>query len=139
MGTSHDGCVVRSTRGIQNERVASLSDAVGALEGRGDLIEARIAKLDVQLGKYKAQIKKMRPGPAQQGIKRRALQVCQGLPVCLPPPNLPLVHPSSPPSSPSSLAPGPQTHLRPLSPGAECGGRVKLPRGSLAGARRAQM
>ena len=83
----------------------SLSDAVGALEGRGDSIEARIAKLDAQLGKYKAQIKKMRPGPAQQGVKRRALQVSPPLSPTpsfsprLPPPPIPPVSPPPPPPS----------------------------------------
>lgn len=31
--------------------------------------------LDEQLAKFKEQIKKTRPGPAQDAIKRRALQV----------------------------------------------------------------
>jgi len=38
-------------------------------------MDDQIKKLDEQLLKYKEQIKKTRPGPAQDAIKRRALQV----------------------------------------------------------------
>ncbi len=38
-------------------------------------MDDQIKKLDDQLVKYKEQIKKTRPGPAQEAIKRRALQV----------------------------------------------------------------
>lgn len=41
-------------------------------------IDDQIRKLDEQLVKYKDQIKKARPGPAQDAIKRRALQVPPG-------------------------------------------------------------
>ena len=53
--------------------------------------------------KLKAQLKKMRPGPAQQGVKRRALQVRHGRAPALPfPPLLPLraAQPCGPPSPP---------------------------------------
>jgi hypothetical protein len=40
-----------------------------------DRTDDKIKKLDEQLAKYKDQIKRTRPGPAQDAIKRRALQV----------------------------------------------------------------
>lgn len=56
-------------------RDAKLSAAPVSFKCRSD---AQIAKLDEQLAKYKEQIKKTRPGPAQDAIKRRALQVHRG-------------------------------------------------------------
>jgi charged multivesicular body protein 5 len=38
-------------------------------------VDVKIKKLDDQLIKYKEQIKKTRPGAAQDAIKRRAIQV----------------------------------------------------------------
>lgn len=54
---------------------ASLDDATDRLQTRGDKADAQISKLDEQLAKYKEQIKRTRPGPAQDALKRRALQV----------------------------------------------------------------
>jgi len=42
---------------------------------RGDTVEDKIKKLDVELNRYKEQIKKTRPGPAQEAIKARAMRV----------------------------------------------------------------
>ena len=43
-------------------------------------MDERVKGLDEQLMKFKEQIKKTRPGPAQDGIKRRALAVRQACP-----------------------------------------------------------
>lgn len=42
---------------------------------RGDTVDEKIKKLDVELNRYKEQIKKARPGPMQDGIKARAMRV----------------------------------------------------------------
>lgn len=41
---------------------------------RGDTVDEKIKKLDVELNRYKEQIKKTR-GPAQDAIKARAMRV----------------------------------------------------------------
>lgn len=45
----------------------------------GNRTDEKIRALDEQLAKYKEQLKKTRPGPAQDAIKRRALQVRKSL------------------------------------------------------------
>ncbi|GFP88842.1 charged multivesicular body protein 5 [Phtheirospermum japonicum] len=42
---------------------------------RGDNVEEKIKKLDAELARYKEQIKKTRPGPAQEAVKARAMRV----------------------------------------------------------------
>lgn len=42
---------------------------------RGDSVDDKIKKLDAELARYKDQIKKTRPGPAQEAIKARAMRV----------------------------------------------------------------
>ena len=42
---------------------------------RGDSVDEKIKKLDMELVKYKEQIKKTRPGPAQEAVKARAMRV----------------------------------------------------------------
>jgi charged multivesicular body protein 5 len=42
---------------------------------RGDTVDEKIKKLDVELARYKEQIKKTRPGPAQEAVKARAMRV----------------------------------------------------------------
>lgn len=42
---------------------------------RGDTVDDKIKKLDAELSRYKEQIKKTRPGPAQEAIKARAMRV----------------------------------------------------------------
>ncbi|GFH30585.1 uncharacterized protein HaLaN_29467, partial [Haematococcus lacustris] len=54
--------------------VATIDETTDKLVSRGDRVDEQIKKLDEQLMKYKEQIKKTRPGPAQDAIKRRALQ-----------------------------------------------------------------
>lgn len=38
-------------------------------------MEEKIKKLDIELNRYKEQIKKTRPGPAQEAVKARAMRV----------------------------------------------------------------
>jgi len=42
---------------------------------RGDTVDDKIKKLDAELSRYKEQIKKTRPGPAQEAVKARAMRV----------------------------------------------------------------
>jgi charged multivesicular body protein 5 len=53
----------------------SVQDASDRITKRGDSVEDKIKKLDIELSKYKEQIKKTRPGPALEGIKARAMRV----------------------------------------------------------------
>lgn len=53
----------------------TLDETTDRLGARGDKVDDKIKALDEQLAKFKDQIKKTRPGPAQDAIKRRALQV----------------------------------------------------------------
>ncbi|CAN1298181.1 Vacuolar protein sorting-associated protein 60.2 [Linum perenne] len=58
--------------------VSDASDRVLSLfpiNKRGDTVEEKIKKLDAELNKYKEQIKKTRPGPAQEAVKARAMRV----------------------------------------------------------------
>ena len=45
------------------------------MDERGDNIDKKIAKLDVELKKYKDQMAKMREGPAKNAVKQKALRV----------------------------------------------------------------
>jgi charged multivesicular body protein 5 len=53
----------------------TLDDATGSLEKRGDGVDAKIKKLDLELARHREIIKKARPAPARDAAKRRALQV----------------------------------------------------------------
>eukprot|EP00898_Chlorokybus_atmophyticus_P008982 jgi/Chlat1/9085/Chrsp96S08366 len=56
----------------------SLEDANSSLGSRGDTVDDKartVRKLDAQLAQYREQIKRTRPGPAQEAVKRRAMQV----------------------------------------------------------------
>ena len=43
----------------------NLTDAISSVDSRGESIEKKIAKLDLELKKYKDQMKKMRDGPSK--------------------------------------------------------------------------
>ena len=45
------------------------------VDERGDSIEKKISKLDVELKKYKDQMAKMREAPAKNTVKQKALRV----------------------------------------------------------------
>ncbi|KAL1201418.1 Vacuolar protein sorting-associated protein 60.2 [Cardamine amara subsp. amara] len=53
----------------------SIQDASDRINKRGESVEDKVKRLDVELGKYKEQIKRTRPGPAQEAIKARAMRV----------------------------------------------------------------
>ncbi|CAM8912979.1 hypothetical protein QQ045_031376 [Rhodiola kirilowii] len=53
----------------------SIQDASDRITKRGDSVEEKIKKLDAELSRYKEQIKKTRPGPAQEAVKARAMRV----------------------------------------------------------------
>ncbi|KAF5200726.1 Charged multivesicular body protein 5-like [Thalictrum thalictroides] len=42
---------------------------------RGETVDEKIKRLDTELSKYKEQLKKTRPGPAQEAVKARAMRV----------------------------------------------------------------
>ncbi|CAL5427970.1 unnamed protein product [Camellia sinensis] len=42
---------------------------------RGETVDEKIKKLNAELARYKEQIKKTRPGPAQEAVKARAMRV----------------------------------------------------------------
>ncbi|XP_072954165.1 vacuolar protein sorting-associated protein 60.1-like [Typha angustifolia] len=53
----------------------SIQDATERINKRGDTVDDKIKKLDAELAKYKEQIKRTRPGPAQEAVKARAMRV----------------------------------------------------------------
>ncbi|XP_022968311.1 vacuolar protein sorting-associated protein 60.1-like [Cucurbita maxima] len=53
----------------------SIEDASERINKRGESVDEKIKKLDVELNRYKEQIKKTRPGPAQEAVKARAMRV----------------------------------------------------------------
>jgi charged multivesicular body protein 5 len=59
----------------EKPKAPTLDEATGRLDKRGDVMDAKIAKLEEQLRTHREQIRKCRPGPAQEAAKRRALQV----------------------------------------------------------------
>lgn len=59
----------------KKEPPPTLEQAGANLDARGTRIDEQIKKLDAQLMGFREQIKKTRPGPAQEALKRRALTV----------------------------------------------------------------
>ncbi|EMS48026.1 Charged multivesicular body protein 5 [Triticum urartu] len=53
----------------------SIQDATDRIYKRGDTVYEKIKKLDAELARYKEQIKKTRPGPAQEAVKARAMRI----------------------------------------------------------------
>ncbi|KAL7252629.1 hypothetical protein ACSBR1_007237 [Camellia fascicularis] len=53
----------------------SIHDASDRINKRGETVDEKIKKLDAELARYKEQIKKTRPGPAQEAVKARAMRV----------------------------------------------------------------
>jgi len=54
---------------------ATLGDASGSMEKRGDTLDQKIMKLDKELARYTEQMKKMKPGPAKTSVQKRALTI----------------------------------------------------------------
>jgi charged multivesicular body protein 5 len=59
----------------KKEPPPTLEQAGANLDARGTRIDEQIKKLDQQLMGFREQIKKTRPGPAQEALKRRALTI----------------------------------------------------------------
>ncbi|ERN06067.1 hypothetical protein AMTRI_Chr05g64460 [Amborella trichopoda] len=59
----------------EKEPPPSIQDASDRINKRGDTVDEKIKKLDAELTRYKEQIKKTRPGPAQEAVKARAMRV----------------------------------------------------------------
>ncbi|KAL8551836.1 hypothetical protein ACS0TY_000768 [Phlomoides rotata] len=68
---------MRRVFGVKKEKEPppSVQDASDRINQRGENVDDKIKKLDAELAKYKEQIKKTRPGPAQEAVKARAMRV----------------------------------------------------------------
>lgn len=53
----------------------TLEETTDKLNSRGDTLDEKIKKLEGEMAKYRTQLKKTKPGPAQTGIKQRAMRV----------------------------------------------------------------
>ncbi|URE10580.1 Charged multivesicular body protein [Musa troglodytarum] len=53
----------------------TIQEATDRINKRGETVDEKIKKLDAELARYKEQIKKTRPGPAQEAVKARAMRV----------------------------------------------------------------
>jgi hypothetical protein len=53
----------------------TVEEATERMNKRGDTVDEKIKKLDAELFKYKEQIKRTRPGPAQEAVKARAMRL----------------------------------------------------------------
>ncbi|KAG6523916.1 hypothetical protein ZIOFF_013804 [Zingiber officinale] len=53
----------------------TIEEATDRINKRGETVDEKIKKLDAELARYKEQIKKTRPGPAQEAVKARAMRV----------------------------------------------------------------
>jgi len=59
----------------QKDPPPSIGDATDRISKRGENVDEKIKRLDGELARYKEQIKKTRPGPAQEAVKARAMRV----------------------------------------------------------------
>ncbi|CAO2833051.1 unnamed protein product [Amaranthus hypochondriacus] len=59
----------------QKDPPPSVQDASHRINKRGEAVDEKIKKLDAELARYKEQLKKTRPGPAQEAVKARAMRV----------------------------------------------------------------
>ncbi|XP_062335509.1 charged multivesicular body protein 5 [Osmerus eperlanus] len=53
----------------------NLTDCIGGVDSRAESIDKKISRLDVELVKYKDQMKKMRDGPSKNMVKQKAMRV----------------------------------------------------------------
>ncbi|KAK1263327.1 hypothetical protein QJS04_geneDACA008601 [Acorus gramineus] len=53
----------------------TIQDASERINKRGESVDDKIKRLEAELSRYKEQIKKTRPGPAQEAVKARAMRV----------------------------------------------------------------
>ncbi|KAL2943079.1 Vacuolar protein sorting-associated protein 60.2 [Bienertia sinuspersici] len=59
----------------QKDPPPSIQDASDRINKRGESVDDKIKRLDGELARYREQIKKTRPGPAQEAVKARAMRV----------------------------------------------------------------
>jgi len=62
-------------RGQPKAPPPNLNDCISSVDDRTGSVEKKIAKLDGDLLKYKNQMKKMRPGPGKEAVKKKALMI----------------------------------------------------------------
>eukprot|EP01089_Gocevia_fonbrunei_P021514 TRINITY_DN8388_c0_g1_i1.p1 TRINITY_DN8388_c0_g1~~TRINITY_DN8388_c0_g1_i1.p1 ORF type:complete len:236 (-),score=62.04 TRINITY_DN8388_c0_g1_i1:52-759(-) len=55
----------------------TLDEVTENVDKRVTVLDEKIRKLETELVKYREQMKRIRPGPAQNGIKKRAMQILQ--------------------------------------------------------------
>lgn len=53
----------------------TLTDNIANIDARGESVQKKVDKLDAELKKYSKQMKGMRPGPAKNLVKQRAMRV----------------------------------------------------------------
>ncbi|XP_076955446.1 vacuolar protein sorting-associated protein 60.2-like isoform X1 [Bidens hawaiensis] len=63
--------------GIKKDKAPAptLNEASDRINKRGESVDEKIKRLDGELAKYKEQIKRTRPGPAQEAVKARAMRI----------------------------------------------------------------
>jgi charged multivesicular body protein 5 len=68
---------MRRVFGVKKEKALAptVEEATQRINKRGDTIDEKVKKLDGELFRYREQIKKTRPGPAQEAIKARAMRI----------------------------------------------------------------
>ncbi|KAE8671862.1 dnaJ protein-like protein [Hibiscus syriacus] len=59
----------------EKEPSPSIQDASDRINKRGDNVDEKLRKLDAELIRCKEQLRKTRPGPAQEAIKARAIRI----------------------------------------------------------------
>jgi len=62
-------------RGKPKEPPPNINDCIAGVDSRAESVDKKIARLDVELKKYKDQMKKMREGPAKNAVKQKALRI----------------------------------------------------------------
>ncbi|KAL2651155.1 hypothetical protein R1flu_019283 [Riccia fluitans] len=63
--------------GVKKEKAPAptVEEATERMNKRGDNVDDKIKKLDAELVRYREQIKRTRPGPAQEAVKARAMRI----------------------------------------------------------------
>ncbi|KAL3700564.1 hypothetical protein R1sor_018586 [Riccia sorocarpa] len=63
--------------GVKKEKAPAptVEEATERMNKRGDNVDEKIKKLDAELVRYREQIKRTRPGPAQEAVKARAMRI----------------------------------------------------------------
>lgn len=63
--------------GVKKEKTPppTVEEATERINKRGDNVDEKIKKLDAELVKYREQMKRTRPGPAQEAVKARAMRI----------------------------------------------------------------